>query len=480
MQTILVVAVVLSMSEGKPMGYEYPTPKVPFIEGTTMSTAPPPDCVPPDTAESPYYQSLLDLGTPLCPTEQDYDDYDPDDIPEDQAAPGYAYPALDNPLTLPTKQPTPACILYDEKSEGSNSEFLEAGVPLCPDYDYEYDDYDSNDIPEDQAMPLPDCIEEDEKESGMNQKYLSEGVPLCEQEDPAGYEYPVPPNPLTLPPRSSTSPAPEIYDDYDPEDIPEDQAESKGYEYPVPEIPFTLPPRVTTPLPSYQPSTPEYDDYDINDVPEDQAAPDCVEDPVGAGAGVPLCPQEGYSYPVPSNPLQLPERSRTAKLVLEDDSERLLIGLAHSDDDTYDPEYYDHNSQDYIDSIDDDFSESEKERRNSVTESGVSLTGVGKVFSFHIPSSFTDLPNNPKSQSVRGQNEILEGSRLPATFKAGSRKDKSKGRTSILSRVPKMLDHDRNKLHNLQATKNKRLGKSLGSKSKKSSKISVQDWLRRG
>ena len=48
-------------------------------------------------------------------------------------------------------------------------------------------------------------------------------------------------------------------DDYDPDDVPLDQA--KGYSYPVPPNPLSLP------------VMEEYDDYDPNDVPADQAAP---------------------------------------------------------------------------------------------------------------------------------------------------------------------------------------------------------------
>ena len=50
-------------------------------------------------------------------------------------------------------------------------------------------------------------------------------------------------------------------DDYDPNDVPLDQA--KGYSYPVPTNPLALPLAVTE----------EYDDYDPSDVPADQAAP---------------------------------------------------------------------------------------------------------------------------------------------------------------------------------------------------------------
>ena len=83
------MALILSMSVGsqaKPMGYDYPTPSVPFIEGPVSTTSPP-------SSPAPVY-----------------DDYDPNDIPADQAAPsnevkGYEYSVPENPLTLPTKPP---------------------------------------------------------------------------------------------------------------------------------------------------------------------------------------------------------------------------------------------------------------------------------------------------------------------------------------------------------------------------------------
>merc|ERR1712088_599313 len=207
-----VVAWVLSMmmaASGIPMGYEYPVPEVPFIEGAQVSTTPAPDCVPGNLQDNPYYASLLEMGVPLCPTE--YDDYDPNDIPEDQAKPeevteGYNYPVPENPLVLPTrppKAPVPDCVLEDD--EGA-AEFIAQGVPLCPEVlpvyteapaVEEYDDYDPNDIPEDQAKP---------------------------EELPAYTE----------------APAVEEYDEYDPNDIPADQAAPTGYNYPVPENPLQL------------------------------------------------------------------------------------------------------------------------------------------------------------------------------------------------------------------------------------------------
>merc|ERR1719266_2521200 len=105
---IRAVALFLSMNvliQAKPMGYDYPTPSVPFIEGPVSTTAAP---APPPV----------------------YDDYDPNDIPADQAAPsdevkGYEYPVPENPLVLPTKAPKttttstsaplPECIPVEER-----------------------------------------------------------------------------------------------------------------------------------------------------------------------------------------------------------------------------------------------------------------------------------------------------------------------------------------------------------------------------
>merc|ERR1711874_371423 len=263
---------------------------------------------------------------------EEYDDYDPSDIPEDQAKPeevteGYNYPIPENPLLLPTKPPKaplPDCVLEDD--EGA-AELIDQGVPLCPEVlpvyteapeEEDYDDYDPNDIPEDQAAP---------------------------EELPTYTEAPV-----------------EEYDDYDPNDIPEDQA--------APE----------EDLPGYSPENEvvEYDDYDPNDIPEDQAAP------------------TGYNYPVPENPLQLPSRARKAKLVVDKEDEEVVvtIGLTHLDEDTYDPGNYDHNSPDYLEEV-------EEEERSGVevirqggrgsSETGVSLTGPGHVISFHVPKDHLEM-----------------------------------------------------------------------------------------
>ena len=206
----------------------------------------------------------------------------------------------------------------------------------------DYDDYDPNDIPEDQAKP--------------------EELPAYTEAAPV-----------------------EEYDDYDPNDIPEDQAApeeevTEGYNYPVPENPLVLP-LPADDLPGYSPETEviDYDEYDPNDIPDDQAAP------------------TGYNYPVPENPLQLPSRARKAKLVVdeeEDEEEVVTIGLTHLDEDTYDPGNYDHNSPDYLEEVDEEERsgiEVIRQGGRGSSETGVSLTGPGHVISFHVPKDHLEM-----------------------------------------------------------------------------------------
>jgi len=92
----------------------------------------------------------------------------------------------------------------------------------------------------------------------------------------------------------------------------------QGYNYPEPRSPGDI--------------EGDYDDYDPEDVPQSQARP-------------------GYSYPVPANPLVLPERVRGGKRVEEeeDSSHLVVLGLRHQQFDSYDPADYEHNDQDYLD-----------------------------------------------------------------------------------------------------------------------------------
>merc|ERR1712001_218442 len=413
-----VVAWVLSMMMaacGIPMGYEYPVPEVPFIEGAQVSTTPAPDCVPGNLQDNPYYASLLEMGVPLCPTEyddcdpndipadqaapeelpvyteaptDDYDDYDPSDIPADQARPeevteGYNYHVPENPLVLPTKAPTTTTedlptytedpVLEYDYYDPNDIPEDQAKPDEIPPYTEaseveEYDEYDPNDIPEDQAKPeeategynysvpenplvlptkpsLPDCVPAGEEELGDNPYFLEQGVPTCPEELPTYTEAPA---------------AVEEYDDYDPNDIPADQAKpeevTEGYNYPVPENPLVLPTKPPLPecvlsgeeelgdnpyfLDQGVPICPEdieYDEYDPSDIPEDQAKPDDLPayteapveeyddyDPndIPEDQAKPEEVTEGYNYPVPENPLVLPTRPPKAPVpdcVLEED-----------------------------------------------------------------------------------------------------------------------------------------------------------------
>jgi len=311
----------------------------------------------------------------------------------------------------------PECVEESEKESGLNPSYLEQGVPLCP----------------------PECVPASEQELGANPSFLASGVPLC-PEQTTGYEYPPPDNPLTLP----TKPTPAITTtteyfptlDYDPDDIPSDQAKPLPLCVPVEEetspesqdflsAGVPLCPSEETDLPGYEPTEPSYDDYDVNDVPPDQAAPlpDCVKaedkdkapNPSYIEQGVELCPEEqGYSYPVPDNPLVLPQKIRKSKFLLED------LGV----------------------------------------EMGVSVARGGRVFSFHLPgqAEVSDMT------VTGGKTEQSESNELQA--ESGTGHQARRGR--IL-------------------TDNKEKQKPRGGKILKESKksggtrtISVREWLRRG
>jgi len=292
----------------------------------------------------------------------------------------------------------------------------------------------------------------------------------------------------------------------------------KGYEYPVPEIPFTLPTKPTTTtavpvpkcvneeekdiepnpqflldgipicpsddLPSYAPSTAppsiSYDDYDPSDIPSDQAEPlpDCVpsedkedgSNPKFLASGVPLCPSEkpeGYSYQVPENPLLLPQRQRKSKTLFTDPSEV------------------------------------------PVTQSGISITDIGRVISFHVPKLSTHLDKRKKklkSDSVLDVTTLLSAQKKDTSSKSGasrrqqgsvsehnSKVKKGNKKTKTGNKKNRKNKHNKTKkqpttIKPLKEKKNKiqiqpsklRTGKNLSIPRKGKKAISVEAWLRRG
>ena len=76
------------------------------------------------------------------------DDYDPSDIPPDQA--GYSYPVPANPLELPSME-WDDCE-YDDITTDHDMIIWYHYWPWHDDR-VEYDDYDPNDVPADQAAP---------------------------------------------------------------------------------------------------------------------------------------------------------------------------------------------------------------------------------------------------------------------------------------------------------------------------------------
>merc|ERR1712066_184841 len=148
--------------------------------------------------------------------------------------------------------------------------------------------------------------------------------------------------------------------------------------------------RVTSePIGDYE----DYDDYDPNDIPPSQAKP----------------VTKGYSYPVPNNPLELPERARTGKLVFEESSKNLLIiGLKHNEFDSYDPGEYDHNSPDYID---DHPNEIAQENKAKSFRTSFDKVKKPKAFKSNRPRPFTKIRTEIKSGTLRQPKSIDQVSR---------------------------------------------------------------------
>ena len=173
-----------------------------------------PDCITIAESELPENELYINLGVPLCPSDE----------------PGYEYPIPENPLTYPTtpstttSKPTtttsyslPDCVSEKEKDTVDGKELIEIGVPLCKPtetgYNYPIPDNPltlptkssttTTQLPEPlttPARPIPNCVNELEATFGENPALLDAGVPLCPMDDMMkGYVYKMPDNPLQLP-----------------------------------------------------------------------------------------------------------------------------------------------------------------------------------------------------------------------------------------------------------------------------------------
>jgi len=382
--------------------------------------------------------------------------------------PGYEYPVPEIPFTLPPKTTTPPT----------------TPKPLITE-EIDYDDYDPNDIPEDQSAPAPECVPAEDQDTATNQGFILAGVPICPSEEPKGYEYPVPEIPFTLPTKEPTSPTtsqpvPECVDEEEKDTGPNPQYLLDG-------IPICPPDDIPSYKPSTAPPSISYDDYDPSDIPSDQAEPlpDCVpaeekedgSNPKYIAAGVPLCSSdepEGYSYPVPENPLLLPQRKRKSKTLFQGSTEV------------------------------------------PVTKSGISITDIGRVISFHVPKlnnhiaktkkkvksdallDATILLSTPKkdmsSMSAASMGQHDSASPLSNKVKNGHKKMKNSNKKHKKNKHNKNKNKNKNKKqsttikptkeskkHNIQIQPSKpRTGKNVSAPRKGKKAISVEAWLRRG
>merc|ERR1712083_515586 len=182
-------------------------------------------------------------------------------------------------------------------------------------------------------------------------------------------------------------------------------------------------------------------------------------------AGVPLCPSdepEGYSYPVPENPLLLPQKKRKSKTLFQDSTEV------------------------------------------PVTKSGISITDIGRVISFHVPKlnnhiaktkkkaksdallDATILLSAPKkdtsSMSAASMGQHDSASSLNNKVETGHKKNKHNKKKNKKKKQPTTIKPAKeNKNHKIQIQPSKpRTGKNVSPPRKGKKAISVEAWLRRG
>ena len=241
-------------------GYNYPTPENPLTLPPQTITTPIPPTLPPcplncDTDNVKISEGQNCQEIPLCPEE-----LTPDDVPGTtchiNACPdGYNYVTPETPFTLPPKTSTTPTTATSTSTTTTTSTTpttttSASELPPCPKLCNDDVDIRTVEIPGVDCKELPDCpaspAEYDSLEPGVTCN-----LPCPDNE---GYEYSTPQNPLTLPPKVSTTPSTPT-------------TTQEGYNYPTPENPLNLPRQ-----PNELVDVPEYfgEDFeiDINELPD--------------------------------------------------------------------------------------------------------------------------------------------------------------------------------------------------------------------
>ena len=221
---------------------------------------------------------------------------------------GYNYPVPDNPLTLPSRERNPttlsttfsirtmSTIATDVVTDG----LAESVTDSQPSNKPTTENPVSTPFTESSTLstPLPTT-------TATTTESLGQGIPNNGKEL-EGYNYPVPENPLTLPQRPnvlftstgtttlSTTTAATAKSLV----VGANDATTEGYNYPVPENPLTLPPRKT----SQKATTTTISTTSTTLSPVLSA-----NDRIAQSDKI----TEGYSYPIPENPLTFPTKKTT-------------------------------------------------------------------------------------------------------------------------------------------------------------------------
>jgi hypothetical protein len=343
-------------------GYEYPVPENPL----TLPTKP---SLTPSSTTTTTTTSLTEMETTVTTAASSYS--------SEETTSGYEYPVPENPLTLPTKPTVAASSTFSTSRStktATSKTTLDSEFPI-----------QKNSFPTTASTGSPI-------------------KPIIGEISPAKnfYKYPIPENPLTLPPRPALSPISKIISAADATIISttKENLASRGNSAQLATSTTPVPPCIR------------------------QEVKDRGADLEHLANGVPICPvdvdtSEGYKYPVPRNPLLLPTRKKVPtepplsvltklKQVPSDPqlptsrkqvpSDPLLpSSLKQVPSDPLQPSSLKQVPSDppllmglkgfnYEDAEGEEEGEDERERRQNF-ETGISIGYEGRLFSFHIPST---------------------------------------------------------------------------------------------
>merc|ERR1712083_790563 len=174
-------------------------------------------------------------------------------------------------------------------------------------------------------------------------------------------------------------------------------------------------------------------------------------------AGVPLCPSdepEGYSYPVPENPLLLPQKKRKSKTLFQDSTEVHVTKLNNHIAKT-----------------------KKKAKSDALLDATILLSASKKDTSSMSAASMGqhDSASSLNNKVETGHKKMKNSNKKHQKNKHNKKKNKKKKQPTTIKPAKE------NKNHKIQIQPSKpRTGKNVSPPRKGKKAISVEAWLRRG